>query len=72
MISDAEIEQQKLYDPNHGDFITVEPLPSKTGDDFGGHSIVRVAYLQDERQPSLGLNVAELFRTCPNKLPFIL
>ena len=31
--------------------------------------VVRVAYLQGERQPFLGPNEAELLRTYPRKLP---
>ena len=42
------------------------------GDVFWRHLFGRVAYLQGERQPLLGPNDAELLRTYPSKLPFIL
>ena len=50
----------------------VETPSSKMGDVFWRHFFVRVAYQQDERQPLLGPDEAELFRTSPSKLPFIL
>jgi len=41
------------------------------GDVSGRHPFAQVAYLQGERQPLLGPNDAELLRTYPSKLPFI-
>jgi len=51
---------------------TVESLQSKMGDVFWRNLFVRVAYLQGERRRLLGSNEAELLRTYPSKLPFIL
>ena len=55
-----------------GDFITVESLLSKMGDVFWQHLLVRAAYLLGERRPLLGPDKAQLLRTYPSKLPFIL
>ena len=48
--------------PPRGSSITVEPLPSKTGDVFWRHLFLRVAYLQDERQTLLEPNSSRLTR----------
>ena len=46
--------------------------PVENGRRFLTPFFVRVAHLQGERQPFLGSNEAEILRTYPSKLPFIL